>query len=159
MVEEFTEIYLKYSDKIFRFLYWHLKDVPRAEDLTSEVFFKAFKKWKGFKEGYPQAWLFRIARNLLIDFYRAKKTSSLELAEEISVDQDLVENLEKDEAAQSLQQALVKLPENLREVVILRFFEDLSAAEVGAILGISEGNVRILQFRGLKKLKEELNGQ
>ena len=156
MVEEFTEIYLKYSDKIFRFLYWHLKDVHRAEDLTSEVFFKAFKNWKRFKEGYPQAWLFRIARNLLIDFYRSKKTSSLEQAEEISVDLDLVESLEKDEAAQSLQQALTKLPKNLREVVILRFFEDSSAVEIGAILGISEGNVRVLQFRGLKKLKEEL---
>ena len=92
----------------------------------------------------------------MIDFYRSKKTSSLEQAEEISVDLDLVESLEKDEAAQSLQQALTKLPKNLREVVILRFFEDLSAVEIGAILGISEGNVRVLQFRGLKKLKEEL---
>lgn len=156
MVGEFTEIYLKYSDKIFRFLYWHLNDVHTVEDLTSEVFFRAFKNWQRFKSGYPQAWLYQIARNLLTDHYRSKKTTSLEQAEEISVDAQLIENLEKDEQVQKLKHAVTKLPDNLRQVVILRFFEDLSASEVGSILGISEGNVRILQFRGLKKLREEL---
>lgn len=156
MVGEFTEIYLKYSDKIFRFLYWHLNDVHMVEDLTSEVFFRAFKNWQRFKGSYPQAWLYQIARNLLTDYYRSKKTSPLEQAEEISVDAQLLENLEKDEQVQKLKLAVTKLPDNLRQVVILRFFEDLSASEVGSILGISEGNVRILQFRGLKKLKEEL---
>lgn len=157
MTEEFTEVYLKYSDKIFRFLYWHCQDIQKAEDLTSEVFFRAFKKWQEFKDEYPQAWLYRIARNLLIDSYRSKRSlSSLEEALEISIDEDLIENLEKNEEVQKLKLALGKLPENLRQVIILRFFEDLSSAEVGSILGIAEGNVRVLQYRGLQKLKEEL---
>lgn len=153
---DLKEIYITYSDKIFRYLYWRVGDVSLAEDLTSEVFLKVFKNLGKFKDGYLQAWIYRIAKNLLIDHYRSKKTSSLEWAEEIAVDDNLLENLAKDEDAKRLQKAIANLPENLREVVILRFFEDLSASEIGAILGISEVNVRVLQFRGLKKLKEEL---
>lgn len=156
MTTEFKEIYLKYSDRIFRFLFWQTKDVPTAEDLTSEVFLRAFKNWRKFKGGYLQAWLYRIAKNALIDFYRGKKTTSLDKAEEISIDPQLIEGLEKKEATEKLHLALEKLPTNLKEVVILRFFEELSSIEVGVILGLSEGNVRVLQFRALKKLREEL---
>lgn len=153
---DLKEIYIAYSDKIFRYLYWHVSDVYVAEDLTSEVFLKVFKNLNKFKDGYLQAWIYRIAKNLLIDYYRSKKTSSLELAEEISVDAELLEKLSKDENSKRLHQALVKLPDNLREVVILRFFEEMSSAQVGEVMNINEGNVRVLQFRALKKLKDEL---
>lgn len=156
MVEEFKKVYFEYSDKIFRFLFWHLGDTNRAEDLTSEVFLRAFKNWKNFKGNFRQAWLYRIAKNLLIDFYRSKKTSSFEEVGEIAVDPELLENLDKKEEIQRVRKAVEKLPENLKAVVVLRFFEELSAAETGKILEISEVNVRVLQFRALKKLKEEL---
>ena len=156
---DLKEIYITYSDKIFRYLYWHVGDVYVAEDLTSEVFLRVFKNLGKFKDGYVQAWIYRIAKNLLIDHYRGKKTRSLEFAEEIAVDDDLIEKLAKDENAKHLKKAVAKLPENLREVVILRFFEEMSAAQVAEVMNLSEGNVRVLQFRGLKKLKEELNEQ
>lgn len=153
---DLKEIYIEYSDKIYRYLYWHLGDVYLAEDLTSEVFLKVFNNLAKFKGGYLQAWIYRIAKNLLVDYYRSKKTSSVENIAEIPVDVHLLETLEKDEESRSLQKAIAKLPENLREVVILRFFEEMSAAEVAEVVGINEGNVRVLQFRALKKLKEEL---
>lgn len=153
---DLKEIYITYSDKIFRYLYWHVGDTYLAEDLTSEVFLRVFKNLGRFKDGYVQAWIYRIAKNLLIDHYRGKKTSSLEFVGEIAVDDNLLENLAKDENAKKLQKAIGKLPENLREVVILRFFEEMSAAQVAEIMDINEGNVRVLQFRALKKLKEEL---
>ena len=153
---DFKEVYLTYSDKIFRYLYWHLGDTFLAEDLTSEVFLKVFKNIAKFKKGYLQAWIYRIAKNLLIDHYRSKKTGSLEEAAEIAVDDQLLERLDREEDVRKLQTAVAKLPENLREIVILRFFEEMSAAQVAEIIGTNEGNVRVLQFRALKKLKEEL---
>lgn len=153
---DLKEIYIEYSDKIYRYLYWHLGDVYLAEDLTSEVFLKVFKNLAKFKGGYLQAWIYRIAKNLLVDYYRLKKTSSIENIAEIPVDARLLETLEKDEESKRLQKSITKLPENLREVVILRFFEEMSAADAAEVMGINEGNVRVLQFRALKKLKEEL---
>lgn len=153
---DLKEIYITYSDKIFRYLYWHVGDVYLAEDLTSETFLKVFKNLGKFKDGYLQAWIYRIAKNLLIDHYRSKKTSVLEFAENIAVDDNLLEKLAKDENSKKLQKALASLPDNLREVVILRFFEEMSAVQVAEVMNINEGNVRVLQFRALKKLKEEL---
>jgi len=153
---DLKEIYITYSDKIYRYLYWHLGDVYLAEDLTSEVFLKVFKNLRKFKDGYVQAWIYRIAKNLLIDHYRKKKTKSLEELQEVAVDDQIIEKLSKDESAKKLREAVSKLPDNLKEVVILRFFEEMSASQVAEILDITDGNVRILQFRALKKLKEEL---
>lgn len=157
--QEFKESYLKYSDKIFRFLFWHSKDPYLAEDLTSEVFLRAWKDWARVKTGPLQAWLYRVARNLLIDQIRKKKDLPIESAGEISVDPNLLEQLEKDEEKQKVGTALKALPENLKSVVVLRFMENLSAKEVAQIMGISEVNVRVLQHRALLKLKEVLNGR
>lgn len=127
-----------------------------AEDLTSEVFFRALKRWSSFKEDFTQAWLYQIAKNLLIDHWRRKKNLRLEEDHQIKVETDYIEVLSNQEEVNKLRSALLKLPDNLREVVILRFFENLPVLQVGKILKVSEGNVRILQFRALKKLKEEL---
>lgn len=159
MKEEFREIYLKYSEKIFRFLFWHVGSKIEADDLTSEVFYRAFKNWKKFDGKYIQAWLYRIARNLLTDYYRGKKTVSLEKASTVAFEPEFEEEIAKKENIVRIKSALQELPGNLKEVVILRFFENLSAAKVGEILSISEVNVRVLQFRALKKLKEILNNE
>lgn len=157
--QEFKKIYIEYSDKIYRFFYWHTGDIHLAEDLTSEVFVRAWRSRKKFINRYPQAWLFRIARNLLIDHYRRKKDKYVEDAD-VELPPHTENHLEmtvQKEEIRRLRKALANLPDNLRSVVILRFIERLPAKEVGKILKVSEGNVRVMQYRALTKLKEFYN--
>jgi RNA polymerase sigma-70 factor (ECF subfamily) len=152
---DFESAYLRYSDKIYRFLYWHTKDTYLAEDLTSEVFARAWQHWDKFEDRHLQAWLYRIAGNLLTDSYRRKKAQSLE-GMELPYDAELFEALERDEELTKLSKALEDLNDNLRTIVILRFMEGYSAKEVGQMLDLSEVNVRVLQHRALGKLREAL---
>lgn len=157
--EDFEQAYIRYSDKIFRYFYWRTKDSHLAEDLTSEVFTKAWQAWGKFEPDYTQAWLYKIAHNLLVDNYRKKKDLPLKEGGEAFYDDDLVEKVNRDQEASKLSDALGALPENLRSIVILRFMEELSAKEVGEILELSEVNVRVLQHRALIKLKEILKNE
>ncbi|MDO8657425.1 MAG: sigma-70 family RNA polymerase sigma factor [Candidatus Levybacteria bacterium] len=161
--EDFEAAYLKYSDKIFRFLYLHTKDPYLSEDITSEVFVRAWKNWKKFKPDYVQAWLYKIANNILIDYWRSKKNKkdvsleeTINAGMEPSYDKDFIEEIQKNEDIKVLKSAVDLLPENLKNVVILRFIEGMSAKEASEILKISEVNVRVLQYRALIKLKEKL---
>jgi len=155
--DDFSEVYLKYSDKIFRYLYWQTKNLHLSEDLTSEVFTRAWETWDSLRKDFLQAWLFRVAHNLLVDWYRKKKEVLLNERHEGFYDENLLENLANDEKVKELSDALDALPENLKRVAILRFIEELSAKEVAAILSVSEVNVRVQQHRALVKLKEVMN--
>ena len=153
---EFSQFYEKYSDKIFRYLYFQTKNFHLAEDLTSEVFTKAWELWGKIRHDYLQAWVFKVAHNLLVDWYRKKKEMKMPEHFEASYDDNLLEKIQRDEEANLLTRALEVLPEKLKRVAILRFIEGLSAKEVAVILEVSEVNVRVLQHRALVKLKEEM---
>lgn len=155
--KDFEQAYLEYSDKIFRFIYWQSKDAYLAEDLTSEVFIKAWKSRLQFTGGSLQAWLFRIARTTLIDYWRRSKPLSLEELEiEPGYEPDFAEVLDANRRVQELHEALESVQEPGRSVIILRFFEGLPAAAVAQILGLSEANVRVVQFRAIKILKRKM---
>ena len=155
--DEFSEVYRKYSDKIFRYLYWQSKNFHLSEDLTSEVFTRAWETWDSLRKDFLQAWLFRVAHNLLVDWYRKKKEVPLNESHDGFYDENLLEKLGNDEQVKELSEALDTLPENLKRVAILRFVEELSAKEAAVILNVSEVNVRVLQHRALVKLKEFMN--
>ena len=155
--DDFSEVYRKYSDKIFRYLYWQTKNFHLSEDLTSEVFTRAWETWESLRKDFLQAWLFRVAHNLLVDWYRKKKEVSLNESRIGFYDENLLEKLGNDEQVKELSEALDTLPENLKRVAILRFIEGLSAKEAAVILSVSEVNVRVLQHRALVKLKEVMN--
>lgn len=159
--DDFEAVYIQYSDRIFRFLYLHTQNSFLSEDITSEVFVKAWKNWKKFKPDFVQAWLYKIANNALIDHYRSKKNkrdssleNSIDTGQEPFYDKDFIEEIHKNDEFKKLNKALNSLPKNLKDVAILRFIEELPAKETGRILKISEVNVRVLQHRALIKLKE-----
>jgi len=159
--QEFDDLYLQFSDKIYKYFYWQTHDPYLSEDFTGEVFVRVWKNWKRFKPDFSQAWLYRIARNFLIDYWRKNKDrketsleASVEAGIEPSYDEDLIERIQTDNEIKRLREAISLLPENLKEVVILRFIEELSAKEVGEILNLTEVNVRVLQHRALQKLRE-----
>lgn len=155
--DDFSEVYRKYSDKIFRYLWWQTKNLHLSEDLTSEVFVRAWEAWDGLRKDFLQAWLFRVAHNLLVDWYRKKKEVPLHESHVGFYDENLLEKLGNDQQVDGLWKALNSLPENLKRVAILRFVEGLSAKEAAVILNVSEVNVRVLQHRALVKLKEIMN--
>jgi RNA polymerase sigma-70 factor (ECF subfamily) len=159
---EFKKAYQEYGQAIYRFLYWQTKDSVLAQDLASATFERAWKARKSFTGGSVQAWLYRIARNLLTDYWRKKKDLLIEdmpgLAEKIT-DNAAPYDYDAEAMEHSLAKSLDALPPELRAIVVLRFIEGLSAREVGAILGHSEGNIRIMQYRALKKLRKLLDDE
>ncbi len=159
--QAFSLIYQKYGKQIFSFIYWRTSDIHLAEDILQDVFLKAWNNIKTYKikGGSIKAWLYRIARNTVIDYYRVKKQTislddvSFELASSETKATELVDlkiELKK------IKKAINFLPDIQKEVIILKFIEELSNKEVSKILNKSEGAIRIIQFRALKKLKEFL---
>ncbi len=162
----FETLYLKYSDRIFKYVYLNINDPYLSEDITSEVFLRVWKRWKKIRQDFIQALLYKIARNIIVDYYRKKKNrrqisleESVEKGIEPFYEQEFIEKIHKDNNIAKLNQQIKLLPRNLRDVLILRFVNDLSAKEVGVILKISEVNVRVLQYRAIKKLKEVVGNE
>ncbi len=147
-------MYATYADDIFRFLMVHVRDVPTAEDLTADTFTKAWRAIEKFDGKQPRAWLYMIARNTLNDHWR--KTPALPLDESIELPSEAPgheETIDKQFAAAKVTHAVAQLPKDMRSVVTLRFMQGYSAKQTAEALGMSEANVRVVQFRALKKLK------
>jgi RNA polymerase sigma-70 factor (ECF subfamily) len=154
----FGELYDIHVDRIYRHIYYRVGSTGDAEDLTQQVFINAWKAIGRFKKKSSPfaAWLMTISRNLLTDYYRARKTN-------ISLNEDYDKTSEEPGPAQiaeveserrELLQTIGRLPEEQREVVILRFIEDYSFGEIAAGLRKSEGAVRVILHRALKKLRD-----
>ncbi len=150
-------MYTMYADDIFRFLLAHTRDTQLSEDITADTFAKAWEKIDTFDGAHARAWLYKIAQNKLADHWRKKKTDTLDPEIEIVDDRASTEEI-VDATFQSehIQKALDHLPVVMRSVVVLRFMEGYSAKQTADSLGISESNVRVVQYRALKKLQELL---
>ncbi|MFQ6057389.1 MAG: sigma-70 family RNA polymerase sigma factor [Anaerolineae bacterium] len=151
------QIYDQYSVKIYNYIYYRLGDARLAEDLTADVFLKmleavkASAAWKISLSG----WLYRIAHNLVIDYFRRQpRREALPLDERLIAAQNSPAiGLESVLAQQRLRAAISRLTEDQQQVIILKFVEDMSNAEVAEILGKSEGAVKALQHRALAALR------
>ena len=161
--EAFTYIYDLHFDKIYRYIYVRVHSQAEAEDLTQDVFIKAYEGIKSYKwRDLPfTAWLFRIAHNRVIDHVRKtskEKKAPLEEAGAISSG-DPVYMTEINYEIHQLKEALEKLPDAQREVASMRFISELSISEVALALGKSEGTVKALQFNAVASLRKLLYGK
>lgn len=153
--EAFGELYLRYAQRVFRYLAVHLENDQDAEDLTEEVFVKAWQALPSYRErGFPfSAFLFRVAHNTMIDYFRsAPPTTTLE-GQEISSGAQPGEILVGHLESQQLRQVLRQLSTDYRQVLVLRFINDLSPRETAQVMGRSTGAVRVLQHRALAVLR------
>jgi RNA polymerase sigma-70 factor (ECF subfamily) len=153
----FGALYERYLDAIYRYVYYSVPDHAEAEDLTESIFFKAWQALPRFHLQGPgfRTWLYRIARNTIIDRHRThKRTTSLEeavlLRDPAPTPQAVVE---ADQEVSRLSVALSRLKPRPRQVILCRFISGLSHTETAAVLGISEGYVRVLQHRALKRMR------
>ena len=157
-----ASLYDEYFDRIAHYVYVRLGDRNEAENLAGDVFLKALESLKSYKErGIPmQAWLFRIAHNVLVDRLRKKaKTATVPIDDlSIAAREDPVAMAERSIQMERVNEAMQKLTPQQREVVRLRFFGGLSSKEVGDILRKSDGAVREMQRAAVEKLRGLLGG-
>ncbi len=156
--EAFGEIYDKYVDQIFRYVYYKVGDYTEAQDLTGLTFLKAFENIDSyeFRDVAFSSWLYRIAHNLVVDHFRRQSRRETISIEEHPPMPSLEGNPDEDVFfkmdCERLYEALSKLTHNQREVIILKFIENLSNNQVAEIMGISVGAVKSTQKRGLMAL-------
>lgn len=158
----FGLLYDKYQPRIFRFIFLKVSQREEAEDLTHQVFLSAWQNIETFEDqGLPlTSWLYKIARNKVIDHYRTKKqvTSIDSIPDEIlSITTESSENeLESKMGIEAVYKALRQLPSDYQEIILMRFVEELTPSEISKITGKNNGAVRVLQFRALRQLKKVL---
>jgi len=167
----FEKIYRHFMPKIYRFVFLKIRDKYMAEDITSEIFIKVYKNLKNTNLNALtfKIWLYKISKNVLIDFYRSKNRQPEEiLVDDFEYSDDLhviknkftVENQFEDKELNfenpDLIEALSELPELQKETIILRYVEDLNYNAIGKILNKNETAVRVLKFRALVNLKHKL---
>ena len=153
----FAKIYEYYYEDIYNYIYCRVSDAHVAEDLTAEVFLKVLESIDSFTfRGIPFfVWLVRIARNLVIDYFRKKPTMPIEVAleEEMpAAEAGVDEVFDQELTQQQLTRALSNLTEDQQEVIILRFVDGFSVTDVAQALSKSEGAIKALQHRGLSSL-------
>ena len=160
----FTSLYDQYINKIFRFVYLKVDTKETAQDICSDVFTRA---WKSIDEGRtidnPQAYLYKIARNSVVDHYRNKgKTQnapSQMLEQVIDPDPDL--DLERKailcSEMDTVRKALKNVNQDYQDIVIWHYLDDLTMPEIAEITGKSQGACRVALHRGLKSLRKELS--
>ncbi len=162
--EAFSILFDYFYPKIFRYVSFRVNRED-VEDLVADVFLRVVDKIKKYQKksrGNFSAWVFRIAHNLVIDFYRQKKEylqltdpETGELQFDIpDTDFNPAENAIHQEEHQKIREILKKLSDIHREVLELKFLEGFSNAEIAEIIGKSEGNVRVIQLRALRELRK-----
>jgi len=158
-----ASLYDEYFDRIARYIYVRIGDKNEAENLAGEVFLKALESLKSYEErGIPmQAWLFRIAHNLVVDHLRkATKLKTVPIdTVQIESREDPVATAEKNMEMERVNEAMQKLTPEQRKVVRLRFFGGLSSKEVGAMLSKSDGAVREMQRAAIERLRGLLTSE
>jgi len=159
----FSEVYDQYIEQIYRFVFLKVSSEEIAEDLTSEVFTRAWESMKGGADiKNCRAFLYQIARNKVIDHYREKGKNQVVSAEFEPII-DPRENLEERAILNSdlevVKKAITNLKDDYQNVIIWHYLDDLPIPEVSKILDKSEDATRVLLHRALKSLKDELNIQ
>jgi len=160
-IEAFGKLYTIRVEQIYRYVFYQVKDKMTAEDITEEVFIKAWRaidSCKGREKTFS-SWLYRIAHNCTIDTLRSRQKR---LAMETEATADV--SYSKQEAEVSLKrrellEALARLPKNQKQVIILKFIEGLDNQEIGQVMNKNQGAIRVLQMRALATLRQRLGGE
>lgn len=161
--EALATLYSSYYPRVYNYAFLHLGDVQAAEDLASEVMLKVLESIKKYRfKGTPfSAWVFRIARNRLIDLHRRRKRrGEVDLMEPVvsmQVSPQVLAERALDRG--QLQLALKYLTEEQRQVIVLKFIEGFDNASVARVLGRSQGAVKSLQHRALNSLRRLMSGE
>ncbi len=158
--DAFGVLYDRYIERIYRFIYYKTFDTATAEDLTSSTFYKALTKIDtlDLSRGNFSTWIYRIARNTVIDHYRTdrEETGMSDDVFDLPVDDRTVESLDARHALATVTSYLKNLSAEQREIITLRIWEERSYKEIAEIIGGTEGSVKMSFSRTIRKLREDL---
>ncbi len=157
---EFLESYEKYGDELYRFCFFKVSDSEHAEDFVQDTFTRFWQTLrKGDKVENPRALLFMIARNRVIDWYRKKKESSLDVLQEAGFDVlgNSARDVEQPAEMAEVLSAVYTLDEASREVILLRFVEGLTPQEIATMRGESANAVSVRLNRAIKKVQDHMH--
>ena len=157
--EAFAQLYEEHFDKIYRYVTLKIGNATEAEDMTQQVFLNALQSISSFKwRGIPfSAWLFRIAHNQVVDYFRSKKRTAVPLDESLASNNNNPQSIvEQKLDIEQLLLATKGLTDAQREVISLRFAGELSIAQVAKAMGKSQGAVKALQHSAIVALRKRL---
>ena len=158
----FGILYKRYVKKIYSYLYYRTGNHHDAEDLTARTFYRALSKLDSYvHRGVPfSAWLYRIAHNLVANWHRDRSRRQVIPLDELVLASrrktDLLHLIEANEEKEILLRAIRHLPADRQQLLILKFVEKMPNAEIGRIMGRSEGAIKSLYHRTLIALRKEL---
>jgi RNA polymerase sigma-70 factor (ECF subfamily) len=161
----FGVLYERYVAQIYRYLYYRTSNPQDAEDLTARTFYRALKNLPRYQDrGLPfAAWLYRIAHNAVANWLRdrsRKPVVALDAAGgAVSHEREPHKHVEEEEKREQLLKTLHRLPSERQELLILKFMEGMSNAEIGAVMGRTEGAVKSLYHRTLVALRKQMVGE
>lgn len=163
--EAFGQLYTAYVPKIYRYLLFKVATREEAEDLSAEVFLRAWQYLHGQLRTVKslQALLYRIAKHLAIDYYRQRQPPAYQLDEAAAAgvlderQQRLFEQVDQSMTVAQIERALRTLKDEYREVVLLRYVEQLTVGEIAEVTARSRGSVRVMLHRALRLLRQQVD--
>lgn len=162
----FLKAYEKFGDGIFRFCYFKTRNRELALDLSQETFTKTWEYLSSGKEVENlKSFLYRVATNLIIDNSRKKKAVSLDQITETGVDfqdekvENAAEEIDKKIEIENILKTLDELDESYREILVMRYVEEMTINEIAEVTGKTKNNVSVLIHRGVEKLKEKVKNE
>lgn len=156
--QAFDRLVERYQRDVYRLCYRYVNNHFDASDMAQEVFLRAYKALGKFRgDSAFSTWLYRIAVNTCLNFRSARRLTSVELTESLTDGKrGALEQIERDEKAQRVREAIRHLPEKQRATLILRMYHDLSMEEIAGVMGSSVGTVKANLFHALGKLRKRL---
>jgi RNA polymerase sigma-70 factor (ECF subfamily) len=155
--EAFGSIYNLFFEKIYRFIYYRVSHKEIAEDLAEDVFLKAFSKMSSVQDNDSfEGWLYQIARNKVIDYYRDKKqlVDLEEVENTLIYENNIIDVLELKENQKIFLELLKELGADQQMVIKMKFLENLENGQIAQVMKKKEGAIRVIQHRAIAKLQE-----
>ena len=158
-LDHFAERYRQYFPRVFAYVYGRVRDVHRAEDIVSEVFERAFRKADSLRNNEAfGTWLFTIARNVVTSqgrkLAREQTSADSEALDSVPSHTTVESQVLQQEEVAAIARLVRQLPQREQEIIALKFDAELSNQQIAEIVGLREGNVRIILFRSLRKLRD-----
>ena len=154
----YEQVYRDYGRKVMGYIRPRINNPSDAEELHSAVFMKVFEKFSSFDQTKASisTWIYTIARNTLIDFFRTRKVMD-ELGDEDIVEEDAFQGILDEETLDELAAALEKLPQRERDLIILHYYNNMQLKEIAVKMHMSYSNCKLIHNKALMKLRQYLS--
>lgn len=154
---DFLDMYESYFDDVYRYVYFKVGNRWDADDIVSDIFKKAYEKYRNLNAS-PKSWLFTIARNTVIDFYKKKKDIAIgESLEQYAYPDIFEDKFDKESELNCLKKSIYSLQKEEVEIINLKYFSNMTNKELSLILNKTEDAVKMKSYRIVQKLKKLVN--